>query len=112
MSHIAITPQSGKVTVIYKGAVVAESTKALSLKEGSYPATIYVPRADIRPEYFLETDHKTVCPHKGTARYWSLNSKDGEAPNAVWGYDNPKSDVAAIDQHVAFYPNQVEIRVE
>jgi uncharacterized protein (DUF427 family) len=49
MSHIAITPQTGKVTVIYKGAVVAESTKALSLKEGSYPATIYVPRTDIRP---------------------------------------------------------------
>jgi uncharacterized protein (DUF427 family) len=100
MSHIAITPQSGKVTVVYKGAVVAESTKALSLKEGTYPATIYVPRADLRAEYFVETDHKTVCPHKGTARY------------AVWGYDNPKTDVAAIDQHVAFYPNQVEIRVE
>jgi uncharacterized protein (DUF427 family) len=112
MSHITITPHSGKVTVVYKGAVVAESTRALSLKEGSYSPTIYVPRTDIRPEYFIETEHQTSCPHKGTARYWSLSSKDGTAPNAVWGYDNPKADVAAIDQHVAFYPNQVDIRVE
>lgn len=112
MSHITITPQSGKVTVTYKGAVVAESTKALSLKEGSYPATIYVPRADLRGEYFHETDHKTSCPHKGVARYWTLSSKDGEAKNSVWGYDNPKAEVASIDQHVAFYLNQVEIRVE
>ncbi len=112
MSHITITPQAGKVTVTYKGAVVAESTKALSLKEGLYPATIYVPRADLRGEHFLETDHKTTCPHKGTARYWTLTSKDGAAPNSVWGYDSPKADVAAIDRHVAFYANQVEIRVE
>ena len=112
MSHIIITPQTGKVTVTYKGAVIAESVRALSLKEGSYPATIYVPRTDIRPEYFIETAHKTTCPHKGVARYWTLSSKDGTAENSVWGYDDPKTDVSAIDRHVAFYPNQVEIRVD
>lgn len=61
-------------------------------------------------EYFTETDRQTKCPFKGAARYWTLKTKDGEAVNAVWGYDEPFDQMAAIDRHVAFYPDKVEIR--
>ena len=107
---ITVSPFEGRVTVSFKGTVVADSVRALSLKEASYPATLYIPRDDCKMVHFLETDLTTKCPFKGTARYWTLSSKDGASENAVWGYDNPFDQVAEIDGHVAFYPNRVDIR--
>ena len=107
---ITVSPFEGRVTVSFKGTVVADSVRALSLKEASYPATLYIPRDDCKMVHFIETDLTSRCPFKGTARYWTLSSKDGASENAVWGYDNPFDQVAEIDGHVAFYPNRVDIR--
>jgi uncharacterized protein (DUF427 family) len=108
--HITVTPFSGRVIVTFKGALVADTQAALQLREGSYPATFYIPRTDCKMVHFVETDLTTTCPHKGTARYWTLSSKDGTSENAVWGYDSPFEHVAVIDEHVAFYPNRVDIQ--
>jgi uncharacterized protein (DUF427 family) len=108
---ITITPEPAQVTVRFKGELVADTKRALRLQEASYPSVLYIPRDDIKAEHFIETSHQTKCPFKGTARYWTLTGKNGEAVNAVWGYDNPFDQVAGIDQHVAFYPNQVEIKI-
>ncbi len=108
---ITTTPETARVTVRFKGELVADSTRALRLQEASYPAVLYIPRDDLKLEHFIDTSHQTKCPFKGTARYWTLTGKSGQAVNAVWGYDNPFDQVAQIDRHVAFYPDQVEIVV-
>lgn len=107
---IVVKPHDGRVVVTFKGAVVADTQRALTLKEGSYPEVYYIPQGDLKIAHFIETDRKTTCPYKGTARYWTLSTKDGTAENAVWGYDDPNDQVAMIDRHVAFYPDKVEIR--
>jgi uncharacterized protein (DUF427 family) len=107
---ITVSPFVGRVVVTFKGAVVADTIRALSLREASYPATLYIPRDDCKMVHFIETDLTTKCPFKGTARYWTLSSKDGTSENAVWGYDKPFDQVAEIDGHVAFYPDRVDIR--
>ena len=107
---ITLTPETARIQVLFKGTLVADTVRAIRLQEASYPACIYVPRADCRMEYFTETAHQTKCPFKGTARYWTLKTMDGEAENAVWGYDDPFDQMAAIDRHVAFYPNKVAIK--
>jgi uncharacterized protein (DUF427 family) len=107
---ITLAPEPARIQVLFKGTLVADTFRAIRLLEASYPACFYVPRADCKMEYFIETEHQTKCPFKGTARYWTLSTKDGEAENAVWGYDAPFDQMAAIDQHVAFYPDKVEIR--
>jgi uncharacterized protein (DUF427 family) len=110
-SHrITLAPEPARIQVLFKGTVVADTVCAIRMQEGSYPDRFYVPRADCRMEYFIETAHQTKCPFKGTARYWTLKTKDGEAENAVWGYDDPFYQMAAIDRHVAFYSNKVEIK--
>jgi uncharacterized protein (DUF427 family) len=108
---ITISPEPKHVVVRFKGEVVAETKRALRLQEASYPSVLYIPRDDIKPEHFIETDHQTKCPFKGTARYWTLTGKSGEAVNSVWGYDDPFDQVSEIDRHVAFYSNQVETTV-
>jgi len=69
---ITIAPLAGRVTVQFKGVRVAQSDKALELKEAQYPAVIYVPRSDISMEHYEITDHRTHCPYKGDASYFSL----------------------------------------
>jgi uncharacterized protein (DUF427 family) len=107
---ITLTPEPARIQVLFKGMLIADTVRAIRLHEASYPASFYVPRADCQMEYFIETAHQTKCPFKGTAHYWTLKDKDGAAENAVWGYDDPFDQVAAIARHVAFYPDKVEIR--
>ncbi len=106
MSHISITPHKGKVRVSFKGTVIAESAAALDLKEGSYGATLYVPRQDANMALFSKTSHHTTCPYKGEASYFSLNAGGATGDNVVWSYETPKSDVSAIKDHLAFYLNK------
>ena len=109
--RITTTPEPARVRVTFRGTVVADTVRAIRLQEAAYPMCYYIPRDDCMMEFFKETTHQTKCPFKGTARYWTLSTKDGEAVNAVWGYDDPFDQVAIIDRHVAFYPNLVEISV-
>ena len=45
---ITITANPKRVRVLVDGVVIAETGHALTLKEASYPAVQYVPRADAR----------------------------------------------------------------
>jgi uncharacterized protein (DUF427 family) len=106
---ITISPTQAKVVVRVGDEVVAESTSALTLQEGSYPPVQYVPIADVpglRP-----TTTASYCPYKGDASYFTLATADGEIEDAVWSYQDPYPAVAEIAGHVAFYPNKVTISV-
>lgn len=107
---IAIAPFAGRVVVRAGGKVVADTTRALSLREASYPAVFYVPRADADMGSLTRTTHQTHCPYKGDASYFSLSTGEAGA-NAVWSYESPHSAVASIREHLAFYPDKVEIEV-
>jgi uncharacterized protein (DUF427 family) len=55
----------------------------------------------------VRTSHKTHCPFKGDAAYFSVA---GGAENAVWSYEQPYDEMAAIKDRLAFYPDKFEIR--
>lgn len=106
---IVITPHQGRVRIRFGGKVVAESMRALDLKEGSMKAVLYVPREDADMTAYVATTRSTHCPFKGDASYFTLKAEDREAQNAVWSYEHPLPGAAAIAGHLAFYPDQVEI---
>lgn len=93
------------MTITAGGKVIADTPNALTLQESTYPAVQYVPLADIDPAALVKTEHQTYCPYKGEASYWSLP----DAPNAVWGYEDPYDAVSEIKGFVAFYPDKVEL---
>jgi len=105
---ITITRNPNRVRVSFGGRVVAETTRALSLKEASYPAVQYIPRDDIDMSVYTRTDHTTHCPYKGDASYYSLKVDGRTAENAVWSYEKPYPAMADITGYVAFYPNRVD----
>ncbi len=105
---ITITANPRRIRVSFGGRVVAETTRALTLKEASYPAVHYVPREDAQMNLFALTDHGTHCPYKGDASYYSLKVDGRTAENAVWSYEEPYPAMAEIKGYLAFYPNRVD----
>lgn len=102
---IVIDPASGRITIRAAGKVIADTRRALVLREASYPPVFYVPRDDADMMLLERSDHASWCPYKGEASYYSVR---GGAANAVWTYETPHDAVAAIRGHLAFYPDRVE----
>ena len=85
---ITVTPTKGRVQVKFGGQVI--------------------PRDDAKMAFFESTAHKTHCPYKGDASYFSLKAGGKNAENAVWSYVDPYPAVAEIAGHLAFYPDRVD----
>ena len=105
---ITVEPKPARVIVSVGGRVIADSSNALSLREASYPAVVYIPRQDVDMALLSRTDHLTYCPYKGDCAYYSIPSGGERSANAVWTYEDPFSPVAAIKDHLAFYPDRVD----
>ena len=101
-------PSAKRVKVVFNGEVVADSTRAMILRETRHAPIYYLPRADVRGEYLVRSDHLTYCPFKGNASYWTLKVGDKTAENAVWSYEAPFEDAAVIKDYMAFYWNKVD----
>ena len=106
---ITITPAPCRVRVTFAGRVVADTKRALSLAEASYPPVMYIPREDVDLASLQRTDHKTHCPYKGEASYYSIHAGDRAVQNALWSYEQPLEAVSAIARYVAFYPDRVAV---
>jgi uncharacterized protein (DUF427 family) len=94
---------------------VADSRDALTLREAGYPAVQYIPREDVDMTLLERSAHTTYCPYKGDCAYFSIPLCGKRGINAVWTYENPYDAVAAIRNHLAFYPDRVnalELRPE
>jgi uncharacterized protein (DUF427 family) len=106
---IAITANPKRVRVTADGVVIAETTHALTLKEASYPAVQYVPRADAKMQLLKRSDRVTHCPYKGDASYYSIVANGKALENAIWSYETPFPAMTEISGHLAFYPDKVKI---
>jgi uncharacterized protein (DUF427 family) len=105
---ISIQPTLDRVIVKFGGEVIADSTRALTLREAKYPPVQYIPRSDVRMDRLVRTQHQTHCPYKGDAGYFSLQAGGKTSENAVWTYEQPFEAVGDIAEHVAFYPDRVD----
>ncbi|MCK2241459.1 MULTISPECIES: DUF427 domain-containing protein [unclassified Crossiella] len=106
---ITIEPHRGRVVVLAGDTVLADTSAALTLRESTYPAVLYIPRADTKVENLARTEQSTYCPYKGEAAYFSVPALGVRGENSVWTYETPYPAVAEIKEHVAFYPDRVTI---
>jgi uncharacterized protein (DUF427 family) len=105
---ITITPNPGRVRVHFNGRVIADTTRALSLREADLPMVRYVPREDADMSLLERSEHKTHCPYKSDAAYYTIRVDGRNAENAVWTYEEPYPAVSAIKGYLAFYPERVD----
>ena len=105
---ITIAPNPARVVVSVGGRVVADTRAALTLREAAYKPVQYIPRSDVDMSLLARTSHATYCPYKGDCAYYSIPLGGERSINAVWTYEAPFAAVAAIKDHVAFYPTRVD----
>jgi uncharacterized protein (DUF427 family) len=104
--RIAVSPAGKRVRAMFEGEVLADTRDALAMKEGDYPVVYYFPRKDVRMERLERSTHSTHCPFKGDASYFSVQAGPRDA---VWSYERPFDEMAAIQEYLAFYPDKVQI---
>ncbi len=106
---IAIAPKGKRVVLSYAGKIVADTEDALVLREADYPAVLYIPRRDVDMSVFERSSTSSYCPHKGDCAYFTIAVDGKRATNAAWTYEAPYPTVIAIRDHLAFYPDRVDI---
>lgn len=105
---IAILPSGGRVVVTVAGRTVADTRAALTLREASYPPVLYIPRTDVDLAMLQPSERRTYCPYKGDCSYFSIPAGGERSVDAVWTYADPFAAVAAIKDHLAFFPDRVD----
>jgi uncharacterized protein (DUF427 family) len=88
----------------WNGHVIAESDDTVVV-EGNH----YFPASSLNREYVLESNHRSTCPWKGQARYYSLLVDGDLNPDAVWYYPEPREGAEMVRDRVAFWKG---VRVE
>ena len=103
-------PENKRVVATYQGITLAESGRAMQLRETRIAPIYYFPREDVRMDLFERSEFVSYCPFKGNAAHYSLRVGDTFAENVLWSYQDPFEESAHIRDYVAFYPDQVETR--
>ena len=109
--RVHVAPAGVRVRVTFNGEVIADTRDAIKLEESGYTTVYYVPRQDVKMQYLARTEHRTYCPFKGHASYFTLSLRQRKAQNAAWSYEQPYDELSVIREWLAFYPNKVD-RIE
>lgn len=83
---------------VFNNVIIAESDNTVVV-EGNH----YFPLQSLKKEYFSASDHKSTCPWKGLASYYSVNVNEKTETNAAWYYKSPSEAAKQIKDHVAFW---------
>jgi uncharacterized protein (DUF427 family) len=105
--HVDLEHGPARVQVTFNGEIVADSSDVITVKESDHEPVCYLPREHVRMDRLIRSDHRTYCPFKGEASYFTLTN-GRTAENAVWSYEQPYDEVAPIKGRVAFYPDKVD----
>jgi uncharacterized protein (DUF427 family) len=83
---------------VWNGQVLAESDHTVRV-EGNH----YFPPDSLNTALLRPSSTRTVCPWKGTARYYTVTVDGKENKDAAWYYPSPRPAAAEIKDHVAFW---------
>jgi uncharacterized protein (DUF427 family) len=97
-----------RVRAVVDGRTVLDTTRAKLLYETGIMPRLYVPIEDFDAEVLARTDHRTHCPFKGDASYWSVTVNGSSRDNAVWAYESPLAEAAWLEGYASLYPEQAD----
>ena len=75
---ITVERSSSHVTVRSGSVAIAETDRALEMREASYPAVLYIPLEDVDQRLLRRNEQHTWCPYKGEASYYDIVDGDGD----------------------------------
>jgi uncharacterized protein (DUF427 family) len=106
--RVHVEPSPRWVRVKFNGQIIADSKRAVLLRETGHLPVYYFPPEDVRQDVLEPTDQHTRCPFKGEASYWTVRVGDAVAENVMWGYQDPLPERQDIRGYRAFYWAKME----
>ncbi len=100
--RITLHPHDRRVQVKLGDTLLADTTRAIELRERGYPPRLYLPREDVRMDLLTHSDTVTHCPFKGDASYFSF----GDQADVAWSYEEPLDGVRDIAGRLSFYAEE------
>lgn len=83
---------------MWKGQVIAESDNTIVVESNHY-----FPADAIHKEFFIASDHTSICPWKGEASYFSVVVNGEVNKDAAWRYLKTSEKAKSIEGRVAFW---------
>lgn len=81
--RVLLTPFPRRIRAVVGGRTLLDSTRAVLVHETAYLPVLYVPAEDLEQDLLRPVDHRTRCPYKGEASYWTVDAGDGRREHAV-----------------------------
>lgn len=105
---VRLEPCPRRVRVVLGAQTVADSTQVQYMFEKGLPPVYYFPRADVQADLLERSAHHSYCPFKGQATYWHVCAGERRAENALWAYEQPYAELAALADLMAFWWDRVD----
>ena len=93
-------PYPGRVVAMLNHEIIADSHRARVMKETRLPPVYYFPRDDVRMDLARAATHRTHCPFKGNASYWSFEVGEKRVENLMWGYEDATEEAFELKDYV------------
>lgn len=100
------------VEVSLDGTVLASTHQALLLLETHLPVRYYIPPGDVASSLLTPSQTSSTCAYKGIATYVSVADDRPEGRDIGWTYRRPLDDALRVRDHVAFWNERTDIRVD
>ena len=101
--HLTLEPIDRRIRGEFGGESIVDSDRVIVMHETRLAPVYYFPRDDVRMDLMEKTRHRTHCPFKGNASYWTLKEGGKTAKNVAWGYEEPYDEAERVRDYVAFY---------
>lgn len=106
-----LQPDTREVVVRWGDVELARTSSAIMVLETSHPPGFYLPWSDVAQQYFEAAPGGSFCEWKGPASYWTLVDGDRRLDGMAWSYPKPLAGAEALADCVAFYPTELDCRV-
>jgi uncharacterized protein (DUF427 family) len=110
--RVDAVPSERAVRVELDGTTIAESSRAVAVFETYLPTRWYFPPEDVRMDLFEATETVSMCPYKGTARWWTVRTPAGEHRDVAWSYPQAVVENPRVAGLVAFLNERIDLTVD
>ena len=107
-----LAPDPREVVIRWGDVEVARTRRAVRVLETAHPPSFYLPWDDVARHLLQPAAGGSFCEWKGPARYWTLAHGRERLPAVAWSYPQPLAGAEALANCVAFYPRDLDCRVD
>jgi uncharacterized protein (DUF427 family) len=105
-------PSGRRVEIHVDGTTVADSRTPVVVHETGLIPRYYLAVGDVDQRLLEPSDTVTVCPYKGTTRYWHLRVGEELHEDIAWAYPAPLPESAPIAGRICFDDARVDVTLD